>query len=157
VIPIDSIFSPVRKVAYTVNSTQVGQMTNFDKLVVDIHTDGSVTPREAVSSAGKTLNELMGLFADFGEGIGLELGDVVTTESTSPDLELPIEALDLSERPRNCLRRAQIQTVGELVDQTADELLNITNFGQKSLDEVAAKLDELGLSLRVSNDEEVNA
>ena len=157
VIPIDSIFSPVRKVAYTVNSTQVGQMTNFDKLVVDIHTDGSVTPREAVSSAGKTLNELMGLFADFGEGIGLELGDVVTTESTSPDLELPIEALDLSERPRNCLRRAQIQTVGELVDQTADELLNITNFGQKILDEVAAKLDELGLSLRVSNDEEVNA
>jgi len=157
VIPIDSIFSPVRKVAYTVGSTQVGQMTNFDKLVIDIHTDGSVTPREAVSSAGKTLNELMGLFADFGEGIGLELGDVVTTESTSPDLELPIEALDLSERPRNCLRRAQIQTVGELVDQTADELLNITNFGQKSLDEVTAKLDELGLSLRVSNDEEVIA
>lgn len=157
VIPIDSIFSPVRKVAYGVDSTQVGQMTNFDKLVIDIHTDGSVTPREAVSSAGKTLNELMGLFADFGEGIGLELGDVVTTESASPDLELPIEALDLSERPRNCLRRAQIQTVGELVGQTADDLLNITNFGQKSLDEVTAKLDELGLSLRVSNDEEVTA
>ncbi len=157
VIPIDSIFSPVRKVAYNVDSTQVGQMTNFDKLVIDIHTDGSVTPREAVSSAGKTLNELMGLFADFGEGIGLELGDVVTTESSSPDLELPIEALDLSERPRNCLRRAQIQTVGELVDQTGDALLNITNFGQKSLDEVTAKLDELGLSLRVSNDEEVSA
>jgi DNA-directed RNA polymerase subunit alpha len=157
VIPIDSIFSPVRKVAYTVESTQVGQMTNFDKLIIDIHTDGSVTPREAVSSAGKTLNEIMGLFADFGEGIGLELGDIITTESASPDLELPIEALDLSERPRNCLRRAQIQTVGELVTQTPDQLLNITNFGQKSLDEVTAKLDELGLSLPAAADEEVTA
>jgi len=157
VIPIDSIFSPVLKVAYIVESTQVGQMTNFDKLVIDVRTDGSITPSEAISSAGKTLNELLGLFAEVGEGIGLELGDVVTTESSSPDLELPIEALDLSERPRNCLRRAQIQTVGELVTQTPDELLNITNFGQKSLDEVTAKLDELGLSLRTADDEEVPA
>lgn len=157
VIPIDSIFSPVRKVAYTVESTQVGQMTNFDKLIIDIRTDGSITPSEAISSAGKTLNELLGLFAEVGEGIGLELGDVVTTESSSPDLELPIEALDLSERPRNCLRRAQIQTVGELVTQTPDKLLNITNFGQKSLDEVTAKLDELGLSLRTADDEEAPA
>jgi len=157
VIPIDSIFSPVRKVAYVVESTQVGQMTNFDKPIMDIHTDGSVTPSEAISSAGKTLNEIMGLFADVGEYAGLELGDIVTTESASPDLELPIEALDLSERPRNCLRRAQIQTVGELVTQTPDELLNITNFGQKSLDEVTAKLDELGLSLRAASDEEVPA
>ena len=157
IIPIDSIFSPVRRVAYTVESTQVGQMTNFDKLIIDVHTDGSVTPRESISSAGKTLNELMGLFADFGEGIGLELGDVVTTDSSSPDLDLPIEALDLSERPRNCLRRAQIETVGELVQRTPDDLLNITNFGQKSLDEVTAKLDELGLSLRASADEEVTA
>jgi DNA-directed RNA polymerase subunit alpha len=157
VIPIDSIFSPVRKVAYTVGNTQVGQMTNFDKLIIDIHTDGSATPREAISSAGKTLNELMGLFADFGEGVGLELGDVVTAESSSPDLDLPIEALDLSERPRNCLRRAQIQTVGELVLRTEEDLLNITNFGQKSLEEVAAKLDELGLSLASARDQEVNA
>jgi DNA-directed RNA polymerase subunit alpha len=157
VIPIDSIFSPVRKVAYTVGNTQVGQMTNFDKLIIDIHTDGSATPREAISSAGKTLNELMGLFADFGEGIGLELGDVVAAESSSPDLDLPIEALDLSERPRNCLRRAQIQTVGELVLRTEEDLLNITNFGQKSLEEVAAKLDELGLSLASARDQEVSA
>lgn len=157
VIPIDSIFSPVRKVAYTVESTQVGQMTNFDKLIIDIRTDGSITPSEAISSAGKTLNELLGLFAEVGEGIGLELGDVVTAESSSPDLELPIEALDLSERPRNCLRRAQIQTVGELVTQTPEKLLNITNFGQKSLDEVTAKLDELGLSLRTADDEEAPA
>ena len=156
VIPIDSIFSPVRKVAYEVGATQVGQMTNFDSLVVDVETDGSITPSEAISSAGKTLRELLGLFADVGEGegIGLELGDVVEAESGSPDLDLPIEALDLSERPRNCLRRAQVKTVGELVMRTEDDLLNITNFGQKSLEEVAAKLDELGLSLRQSRDEE---
>lgn len=154
VIPIDSIFSPVRKVAYRVESTQVGQMTNFDRLVVDVETDGSMSPSETMSSAGKTLRELLGLFADMDEGLGLELGDVVTAESTSPDLDLPIEALDLSERPRNCLRRAQIHTVGELVLKTEDDLLNITNFGQKSLEEVAAKLDELGLSLRSSADSE---
>ncbi len=146
-IPIDSIFSPVRKVAYRVENTQVGQMTNFDRLVLDIETNGAIEPAEAVSSAGKTLGELMGLFADIGEGQGLELGDIEPEISSSPDLELPIEALDLSERPRNCLRRAQIKTVGELVERTSDDLLNITNFGQKSLDEVIAKLDELGLSL----------
>lgn len=146
-IPIDSIFSPVRKVAYSVENTQVGQMTNFDKLILDIETNGAITPGEAVSSAGKTLRELLNLFADMGEGVGLELGEVQTESSGSPDLDLPIEALDLSERPRNCLRRAQIKTVGELVQRTGDDLLNITNFGQKSLEEVAAKLDELGLSL----------
>lgn len=146
-IPVDSIFSPVRKVAYRVENTQVGQMTNFDKLIIDIETNGAIEPKEALSSAGKTLGELMGLFADVGEGQGLELVDVMPDTSGSPDLDLPIEALDLSERPRNCLRRAQIKTVGELVERTSDDLLNITNFGQKSLDEVIAKLDELGLSL----------
>jgi len=152
VIPIDSIFSPVRKVAFRVDDTQVGMVTNFDKLVIDVETDSSLTPSEAVSSAGKTLRDLLGLFADMDEAEGLELGDVVTAESTSPDLDLPIEALDLSERPRNCLRRAQIQTVGELVEKNEEELLNITNFGQKSLEEVSAKLDELGLSLTHSGE-----
>jgi DNA-directed RNA polymerase subunit alpha len=154
VIPIDSIFSPVRRVAYRVESTQVGQMTDFDKLILDVETDGAISPPEALSSAGKTLRELLGLFADLGEGQGLELGDVTVQESASPDLDLPIEALDLSERPRNCLRRAQIHTVGELVQKTEEELLNITNFGQKSLEEVVAKLDELGLSIRRSADSE---
>ncbi|MFQ5522440.1 MAG: DNA-directed RNA polymerase subunit alpha [Acidimicrobiia bacterium] len=147
IIPIDSIFSPVRRVSYRVESTQVGQMTNFDRLVLDVETNGAIAPKEAVSSAGKTLGELMKLFAEIGEGQGLELGDIEPEITGSPDLELPIEALDLSERPRNCLRRAQIKTVGELVERTSDDLLNITNFGQKSLDEVIAKLDELGLSL----------
>jgi DNA-directed RNA polymerase subunit alpha len=147
VIPVDSIFSPVRKVAYRVENTQVGQMTNYDRLVLDVETNGAIEPKDAVSSAGKTLGELMDIFADVGQGEGLELVDVVPETSGSPDLELPIEALDLSERPRNCLRRAQIKTVGELVERTSDDLLNITNFGQKSLDEVIVKLDELGLSL----------
>ena len=147
VIPVDAIYSPVRKVAYQVENTQVGDITNFDRLVLDVETNGALTPSEAVSSSGKTLAELMTLFADMGEGVGLELGEVQTESSSSPDLDLPIEALDLSERPRNCLRRAQVKSVGELVQRTADDLLNITNFGQKSLEEVTAKLDELGLSL----------
>lgn len=154
VMPVDSIFSPVRKVAFRVESTQVGMMTDFDKLVIDVETAGSLTASEAMSSAGKTLRELFGLFADMDEGVGLELGDVVAAESGSPDLDLPIEALDLSERPRNCLRRAQVHTVGELVAKTEEDLLNITNFGQKSLEEVVAKLDELGLSLRTGSDSE---
>ena len=122
-------------------------MTNFDRLVLDVETNGALTPAEAVSSAGKTLRDIMSLFADLGAGVGLVLGEVQTEYTGSPDLDLPIEALDLSERPRNCLRRAQIKTVGELVRRTSEDLLNITNFGQKSLEEVTAKLDELGLSL----------
>ena len=95
--------------------------------------------------------ELMGLFADIGEGRGLDFVEYIPDSSGSPDLDLPIEALDLSERPRNCLRRAQIKTVGELVERTSDDLLNITNFGQKSLDEVIQKLDERGLQLRTKD------
>ena len=147
VIPIDSIFSPVRRVAYRVENTQVGQMTNFDRLVLDVETNGAIDPGEAVSSAGKTLRELHGPLCRHGRGAGSGAGRRPDRDAGSPDLELPIEALDLSERPRNCLRRAQIKTVGELIERTSDDLLNITNFGQKSLEEVIAKLDELGLSL----------
>ncbi|MGH9164859.1 MAG: DNA-directed RNA polymerase subunit alpha [Acidimicrobiales bacterium] len=149
VIPIDSIFSPVRRVAFTVEPTRVEQATNYDRLTLDIETDGSISPREALASAGETLRSLVSLVADMSENPqGLELGDVSATTSGSPDLDLPIEDLDLSERPRNCLKRAQVNTVGELVDKTVDDLLAITNFGQKSLDEVLVKLDERGLALR---------
>ena len=149
VIPVDSIFSPVRRVAFSVEPTRVEQSTNFDRLVLDIETDGSISPREALASAGDTLRSLAGLVADMSDNPqGLELGDVGTATSGSPDLDLLIEDLDLSERPRNCLKRAQINTVGELVERTEDDLLAITNFGQKSLDEVLLKLDERGLSLR---------
>jgi DNA-directed RNA polymerase subunit alpha len=148
VIPVDAIFSPVRRVAFNVEPTRVEQSTNFDRLVLDIETDGSITPRDALASAGATLTSLVQLVADLSEApVGLELGEALTTGSVSPDLELLIEDLDLSERPRNCLKRAQVNTVGELLNKTADDLLAITNFGQKSLDEVIAKLDERGLSL----------
>jgi DNA-directed RNA polymerase subunit alpha len=150
IIPVDSIFSPVRRVAFTIEPTRVEQSTNFDLLVLDVETDGSITPRDALASAGETLRSLVGLVADMSEHPqGLELGDVSTMTSGSPDLDLPIEDLDLSERPRNCLKRAQVNTIGELVERTEDDLLAITNFGQKSLDEVIQKLDERGLSLRV--------
>jgi DNA-directed RNA polymerase subunit alpha len=152
VIPVDSIFSPVRRVAYEVEPTRVEQSTNFDRLVLDIETDGSITPREALASAGSTLRTLVQLVEEMSdEPQGLELGEVGTQSAGSPDLELPIEDLDLSERPRNCLKRAQVNSIGELLEKTEDDLLAITNFGQKSLDEVIAKLDERGLSLRTKD------
>ena len=149
VVPIDAIFSPVRRVMFEIEPTRVEQSTNYERLVLDIETDGSISPRESLASAGATLRALVDLIANLSdEPQGLELGEVASTASTSPDLDLPIEDLDLSERPRNCLKRAQINTVGELLTKTEDDLLNITNFGQKSLDEVKQKLDERGLTLR---------
>ncbi len=151
-IPIDSIFSPIVKVNYSVSPTQVGQVTNYDKLTIDVETDGSIKPSESISSVGKTLGELWKLFAEIDEGVGLELGELTISEGSSPDLSLSVDALDLSERPRNCLGRENITTVGQILEYTEDDLLNLTNFGQKSLDELVAKLDELGLSLPTSSD-----
>jgi DNA-directed RNA polymerase subunit alpha len=149
VIPVDAIFSPIRRVAFTVEPVRVEQSTDYDRLVLDIETDGSMTPREALASAGDTLRTLVSLVADLEEEPqGLELGEVGSVGSGSPDLDLRIEDLDLTERPRNCLKRAQINTIGELVERTYDDLLAITNFGQKSLDEVVQRLDERGLSLK---------
>jgi DNA-directed RNA polymerase subunit alpha len=149
IIPVDSIFSPVRRVAFSVEPTRVEHDTAYDRLVLDIETDGSITPRESLASAGATLRSLVQLVEEMSdEPQGLELGEVGTTTAGSPDLDLPIEDLDLSERPRNCLKRAQVNSVGELLEKTEEDLLAITNFGQKSLDEVIAKLDERGLSLR---------
>lgn len=153
VIPIDSIFSPVRKVAYRVENTQVGMRTDFDKLILDIDTDMSITPSEAISSAGGTLKNLFELFAEMDEYDALIPAELAPAEASGQEhLDLPIEALDLSERPRNCLRRAQVKTVGELIEKTEEDLLNITNFGQKSLEEVVAKLDELGFGLKNYSD-----
>jgi DNA-directed RNA polymerase subunit alpha len=150
VIPVDAIFSPVRRVAFSVEPTRVEQATNYDRLTLEIETDGSITPREALASAGDTLGKLVNLVADLSsEPRGLELGEVASPASTSPDLDLPIEELDLSERPRNCLKRARVDTIGQLVQKSEDDLLAITNFGAKSLEEVIQKLDERGLSLRV--------
>jgi len=150
VIPVDALFSPVRRVAFAVVPTRVEQSTDFDRLVLDVETDGSMSPRDALASAGATLRALVQLVEDVGdEPQGLELGELESSVSGSPDLDLPIEELNLTERPRNCLKRAQVDTIGQLLEKTTDELLAITNFGQKSLDEVNEKLDERGLSLRV--------
>jgi DNA-directed RNA polymerase subunit alpha len=149
-IPVDAIFSPVRRVSFSVEPTRVEQATNYDKLTLEIETDGSISPREALASAGDTLRSLVALVAELSDDPkGLELGEVSPTTAASPDLELPIEELDLSERPRNCLKRARIDTIGQLVQKTEDDLLAITNFGSKSLEEILQKLDERGLSLRV--------
>jgi DNA-directed RNA polymerase subunit alpha len=148
-IPVDAIFSPVRRVAFSVEPTRVEQATNYDKLTLEIETDGSISPRDALASAGDTLRNLVTLVAELtDEPRGLELGEVAPS-TVSPDLDLPIEELELSERPRNCLKRARVDTIGQLVQKTEDDLLAITNFGSKSLEEVLQKLDERGLSLRV--------
>ena len=150
VIPVDAIFSPVRRVSFSIDPTRVEQSTNFDRLTLEVETDGSITPRDALASAGDTLRKLVDLVAELSEAPrGLELGEVASPTSTSPDLDLPIEELDLSERPRNCLKRARVDSIGQLVQKSEDDLLAITNFGAKSLEEVIQKLDERGLSLRV--------
>jgi len=149
VIPIDALFAPVRRVSLSVEPTRVDQSTDFDRLILDIETDGSITPRDALASAGATTRSLFQLVEEMSEEPeGLTLGEAPAATSGSPDLDLPIEDLDLSERPRNCLKRAQVNTIGELLTKNADDLLAITNFGQKSLDEVIVKLDERGLTLR---------
>ncbi len=142
VIPVDSLYSPVRRVAY-----KVDQSMERDSLVIDVETNGAIAPAEAVSSAARTLVNLLDVVAEAVEAPALEIGEAVSEKPTSPDLERPIEALDLSERPRNCLKRAQIFTIADLVSKTEQELMAIQNFGQKSLDEVKQKLDEMGLSL----------
>ena len=149
VIPIDSIYSPVRRVSIEVQSAGVEQSGDYDRLMIEIETDGTISPREALASAGATLRTLVQLVEEMSdEPQGLELGEAIQVAAGGPDMELPIEDLELSERPRNCLKRAQVNSVGELLQKSEDDLLAITNFGQKSLDEVIAKLDERGLSLR---------
>jgi DNA-directed RNA polymerase subunit alpha len=147
-IPIDALFSPVKRVTYEVEPTRVEQMTNFDRLILDVETDGSITASDAVSAAGSTLVNLFQLFSELGEGEGLMPGPDVGQDEQSGELAKPIEDLDLTVRSYNCLKREGITSVGELVEKSEEDLLEIRNFGQKSIDEVKAKLEEMGLSLR---------
>lgn len=149
VIPIDAIFSPVRRVTFLVEPTRVEMDTDYDRLVLDVETDGSISPRDALASAGDTLTKLVQLVAEMSdEPPTLELGETSAALAAAPELEIPIEDLDLSERPRNCLKRAQIDTVGELLLKSEEDLLTIKNFGERSLEEVVEKLNERGLALR---------
>ena len=147
VIPVDSIFSPVRRVSYAVENTRVEQMTDRDRLILDVETDGSITPREALASAGGTLLELVQLFGDLAEAQSMQVGPA-EDESVPSDYAITVEELNLSVRSYNCLKREGINTVGDLVQKSEAELMDIRNFGQKSIDEVKAKLSELGLSLK---------
>jgi DNA-directed RNA polymerase subunit alpha len=147
-IPVDSIFSPVRRVTYAVEPTRVEQKTDYDRLIVDIETNGGLTPKEALSAAGRTLVELFQLFADLAEGPGLLLGPEPGAEGDGTDLSLPIEEMDFSVRSYNCLKREGVTNIGQLVEKSEQDLLDIRNFGQKSIDEVKQKLAELGLGLK---------
>ncbi|KGN43067.1 DNA-directed RNA polymerase subunit alpha [Knoellia aerolata] len=150
-IPVDSIYSPVLTVTYKVELTRVEQRTDFNSLVLDVETKQSVTPRDALASAGKTLVELFGLARELNvEAEGIDMGPSPTDAALAADLALPIEDLDLTVRSYNCLKREGIHTVGELVGRSEADLLDIRNFGQKSIDEVKAKLHGMGLALKDS-------
>ena len=149
VIAIDSIYSPVKKVNYSVENTRVGQMVDYDKLTMEVWTDGSLEPYEALSLAAKVLTEHLKLFVDLSE-IAKNTQVMVEKEENKKEkiLEKPIEELELSVRSFNCLKRSGISTVEDLANKTENDMMKVKNLGKKSLDEVIAKLHELGLDLR---------
>ena len=150
-IPVDSIYSPVLRVTYKVEATRVEQRTDFDRLIIDVETKKSISPRDAVASAGKTLVELFGLAHELNYSAeGIDLGPSVQDAALAADLALPIEDLDLTVRSYNCLKREGIHIVGELLSRSEADLLDIRNFGSKSIDEVKAKLHSMGLQLKDS-------
>jgi DNA-directed RNA polymerase subunit alpha len=150
-IPVDSIYSPVLKVTYKVEATRVEQRTDFDKLILDVETKPCMRPRDAVASAGKTLVELFGLARELNvDAEGIDIGPSPTDAFVAEQLSTPIEQLDMTVRSYNCLKREGIHTVGELITRSEADLLDIRNFGAKSIDEVKVKLAALGLALKDS-------
>ncbi len=150
-IPVDSIYSPVLKVTYKVEATRVEQRTDFDSLVLDVQTKPAITPRDAVASAGKTLVELFGLAHELNiEAEGIDIGPSPVDQFVVEQMGTPIESLELSVRSYNCLKREGIHSVGELVSRSEADLMDIRNFGQKSIDEVKEKLASMSLSLKDS-------
>ena len=153
VIPVDSIYTPVKKVNYTVENTRVGQYIDRETLAVELWTDGTIKPDEAVSLAAKIMNDLLLLFVDLSE----EGKNAVPIKEKEEDkktkvLEMTIEELDLSVRSYNCLKRAAINTVEDLIDKTEEDMMKVRNLGRKSLEEVIHKLEELGLALKEEED-----
>ena len=153
VIPVDSIFTPVRKVNFTVENTRVGQVTDYDKLVLELWTDGSITPEEGVSIGAKIMQEHLNLFIELTDNTdSLEIMVEKEEDQKEKALEMTIEELELSVRSFNCLKRAAINTVEELTHRSEEDMMKVRNLGKKSLDEVKHKLEELGLDLRPSDD-----
>lgn len=149
VLPIDSIYTPIERVNYTVENARVGQRNDYDKLTLDVWTDGSLTPTEAVSLGAKILTEHLAMFVDLTE-TAQNAQVMVEKEETHKEkmLEMTIEELDLSVRSYNCLKRAGINTVKELTDRTVSDMMKVRNLGQKSLEEIKLKLNDLGVSFR---------
>ena len=143
-IPLDSIFSPIRKCNFTVDDTRVGQNVDFDRLTIEIETNGSVTPDEALSTAATIMQEQLDLFVNFTNE------EKPLPQAPASEWDIPVETLNLSVRSFNCLKRAGISKVSELLDMTEDEIIKMRNFGKKSLDEIKQVLEERGLSLRQS-------
>ncbi|MBS3994954.1 MAG: DNA-directed RNA polymerase subunit alpha [Alkaliphilus sp.] len=153
VIPVDSIYTPVRKVSYSVENTRVGQITDYDKLTLEVWTDGSIKPDEATSIGAKIMNEHLNLFITLTEHIdNVEIMVEKEEDKKEKVLEMTIEELELSVRSYNCLKRAGINTVEELTEKSEDDMMKVRNLGKKSLEEVQQKLAELGLGLRPSED-----
>jgi DNA-directed RNA polymerase subunit alpha len=143
-IPLDSIFSPIRKVNFSVDDTRVGQNVDFDRLTIEIETNGSVTPDEALSTAAQIMQDQLDLFVNFTNE------EKPLPQAPASEWDIPVETLNLSVRSFNCLKRAGISKVSELLDMTEDEIIKMRNFGKKSLDEIKQVLEERGLSLRQS-------
>lgn len=155
IIPVDSLYSPVRRVNFTVEDTRVGQVTNYDRLTLEVWTNGTIRPDEATSMAAKILRDHVDLFVHLTDNVPtMEMLVEKEDESQNRQLEMSIEELDLSVRSYNCLKRAGINTVGELTRRTEAEMMKVRNLGRKSLEEVVQKLAALGLSLKKSEDEE---
>jgi DNA-directed RNA polymerase subunit alpha len=153
VIPVDSIFTPVRKVNYSHENTRVGQVTDFDKLILEVWTDGSITPIEGVSIGAKIMQEHLNLFIELTDSTeNMEIMVEKEEDQKEKALEMTIEELELSVRSFNCLKRAAINTVEELTHKSEDDMMKVRNLGKKSLDEVKLKLAELGLGLRETDD-----
>ena len=153
VIPTDSIYTPVRKCNFTVENTRVGQVTDFDKLILEIWTDGSISPSEGVSIGAKIMQEHLNLFVELDDSAeGMEIMVEKEENQKEKALEMTIEELELSVRSFNCLKRASINTVEELTHKTEEDMMKVRNLGKKSLDEVKNKLEELGLSLKQSDE-----
>ena len=153
VIAVDSIYTPVERVNLTVENTRVGQITDFDKLSLDVYTNGTLAPDEAVSLAAKVLSEHLSLFIDLSEvAVSADVMADKETDDKDKVLDMNIDELELSVRSYNCLKRAGINTVGELTNKTSDDMMKVRNLGRKSLEEVLAKLKELGLQLNVGDE-----
>ncbi|HCX65459.1 MAG TPA: DNA-directed RNA polymerase subunit alpha, partial [Eubacteriaceae bacterium] len=152
-IPLDSSFTTVKKVNYKVEDTRVGQVTDFDKLTIEIWTDATITPEEAISLSAKILNEHLNLFIDLTEHVS-NVEIMVEKEENQKEkmLEMSIEELELSVRSSNCLRRANINTVEELTQKSEEDMMKVRNLGKKSLNEIKHKLSEIGLGLRQSDE-----